>query len=121
MREILFRGKRGFDKEWVFGGLVPRQDENKEWIYDRDDKRTCYAILVETRGQYTGLDDKNGVKIFEGDIVRLWTDTVCAVSFRWGAFYVGSYIMAIPPYSSLEVIGNIHDNPELLEEKNDRT
>ena len=142
MREILFRGKRG--NQWVLGSLI--QVENFCCILGEDDgsdKDYPYLdgdlgvidgqatpVIPETIGQYTGLTDKNGKKIFEGDILA-FSDRLVYV--RWHD-YCGcwdcSYIKAIEGKPTLhedrspnkwrynaEIIGNIHDNPELLEER----
>ncbi len=116
MREILFRGKRK-NGEWVQGCYILWN--GKHCIYD---DVIYYEFLPETIGQYTGLTDKNGTKIFEGDVI-VYNDDV-----RYGVFWSESehafYIEGIG-YTDLdrlgnlygflcEVIGNIHDNPELL-------
>ena len=128
MREILYRGKRADNGEWVYGFLV------KMWglyhIIDQNDENSAYMIKPETVGQFTGLCDKNGKKIFEGDIVE-FTDKfthkkgraeIVFEAFKWkysGCYYGGNPIvwLCIDDGSiEFEVIGNIHDNPELLEE-----
>ena len=134
MREILFRGKRCDNGEWVQGYYI-RADHHwhkhgihKDWItlgasanggwFALHNK---YAVKAETVGQFTGLTDKNGKKIFEGDIVASqW----CRGVVRYGEFncsccdgVFGWYFNGadIREYDTYEVIGNIHDNPELME------
>ena len=136
MREILFRGKRVDNGEWVEGGFCYGANRNEPIICPKHDFST--EVIPETVGQYTGLTDKNGKKIFEGDIVAgaLWwqeRQKNGAVTFRDGSFgllwYRGeplefTYCCYLPveqfnAFTSMcnivyEVIGNIHDNPELL-------
>ena len=130
MREILFRGKT-LSGKWVEGIYSPYNwdidlvRENKPQIIilsenkdDIDDGLWC-DIIPETAGQYTGLTDKNGVKIFEGDIVR-YGDTIHEVVFEqrngtayFGLVYSKSEALPFGHYQDLrqiEVIGNIYDN-----------
>ena len=113
MREILFRGKTTYGT-WIEGFLC-NNIFNERCIQPIDDI-PCINIDQNTVGQFTGILDKNGTKIFEGDIVRLY----CGIR--------GTYVMHIldirhsfRPFENrvkeIEVIGNIHDNPELLEVK----
>ena len=139
MREILFRGKRIDNGNWVEGFYVEDPFCDRYEIcdvnsvtYHRED------VYPSTVGQYTGLQDKNGKRIFEGDIVRYryetgkghwnsdqlsvieWENTGC---FMRGIMGTNKYacatgwLVSIPHGNGkfFEVIGNIHDNPELLE------
>ena len=125
MREILFRGKRVGNGKWVYGSYVIQYGAHEIYLPDGVDSEHCfdrYHVLPETVGQYTGLKDKNGEKIFEGDIVRdTETSDVGAICFETNtATFViefDSIIVNFYDYnnSDVEVIGNIHDNHELLE------
>jgi uncharacterized phage protein (TIGR01671 family) len=122
MRDIEFRGKRTYNGEWVYGyvccyGWV---DEKNTYIVP-DYASALYSLEVdpETIGQYTGLADKNGTKIFEGDIVLLKGDEEpYQVAFDESCFQVYGnnicYVMNNFYDYEFEVIGNIYDNPELL-------
>ena len=122
MREIIFRGKRICDGKWIYGDLRQWTKKSKG-ICEYEIGKTS-RVLVETVGQYTGLTDKKGKKIFEKDIVR-YGDTIHKVVFeqRNGTAYFGlvySEIETLPfghdqNLRQIEVIGNIHDNPKLLE------
>ena len=139
MREILFRGKRNRDwknhktGEWVMGCLW--HHTNKVAIIYSDELDDKVWVFPETVGQYTGLTDKHGKKIFEGDIVaQNWYDHDEPADDSFGEVVFCEYDCSfsvmdvnkdgIVPLGNChayhweaEVIGNIHDNPELLEEK----
>lgn len=128
MREILFRGK--FGNEWKYGflSIEPKGLVIKEPY--KNESSNVWHIDADTIGQYTGLTDKNGTKIFEGDIVK-YGDTVHNVVFeqRNGTAYFGLVYSTLETLSfgyyqdlkQIEVIGNIYDNPELLgDENNDK-
>lgn len=124
MREILFRGKDIKDN-W-YEGLLAHNIAKDEWyISNKAGIPTAYQIRPETIGQYTGLDDKNGVPIFEGDIVRLdgeWEEyggNIFTIVFASACFYLARNLericFLVKSYAEYsEVIGNIYDNPELL-------
>ena len=124
MREILFRGK----SNWADGKV-----KKGDWLYSMTISKHCYndeeitsyyigggnkTIDGKTLGQYTGLTDKNGTKIFEGDIVRDKTNGVISkiVYCNESAMFIKKAVLrsSLGNPLSLEVIGNIHDNPELL-------
>ena len=161
MRKILFRGKRIGNGEWVEGFYVER--DNTSWIYPAGNQmisrslarelrpmhsakstqkimREVFPVDPDTVGQYTGLQDKNGKRIFEGDILKTHyanaknSEFVEVVVFRNGRFcaegnlggggrswaLLWDGVPHIPQdktiyMDGMEIIGNIHDNPELLE------
>lgn len=133
MREILFRGKTKAitgcsynsgkpDGEWVFGYVFPDLGAMKIRQHETD-RPECndYEVDPETVGQYTGVNDKNRTKIFEEDIVQAFE---CIYVIMWDSvramFYLRDPISRVSADfynyfgSDLTVIGNIHDNPELL-------
>ena len=124
MREILFRGKRTDNGEWETGSLVIIRDGCSDKKVFLADKMTGYhtPVIPETVGQYTGLTDKNGVRIFEGDIVSLVKHDgliykVVYVPCRYelvNSKGVNCFVLDIYKSENIEVIGNIHDNSELL-------
>ena len=143
MREIKFRGKRLDSREWIYGSLVgiddiavivdyrdfgwnPQTDVNSFW-FDMENNE----VDTDTLGQYTGLKDKNGKEIYEGDIIG-WKSFIengklFMGIIKWytdlASFAVYTSLNDIYPYETdllkvtqigCEVIGNIYDNPELL-------
>ena len=136
MREILFRGKRVDNGEWWYG--LPLRTLNKDgedvlniqcWERGKDGVTGIYdPVIPSTVGQYTGLTDKNSTKIFEGDIVKdeqaqMLGKVVYATAADgfdgMAGFMVDDIDDGLQNYNGfwhlVEVIGNIHDNPELLE------
>ena len=131
MREFLFRGKRTDNGEWVDGILFNAKEDTfiiphgNEYSYDPIEGLAfdVYGCKVdpETVGQYTGLTDKNGVRIFEGDILKafgyiyviMW-DSIRAMFYLRDPVYRVTSDFYNYCGSDLSVIGNIHDNPEIL-------
>lgn len=130
MREILFRGKRKDNGEWVYGFyvclgetlhyiLTGKLDITKGFpMFEK------YEVDPETVGQYTGLTDKNGQRIFEGDILKAAEENrkpfIYKVVFVNGVFGLvvknGGFDCSLVLWAKecVEIIGNIHDNPELM-------
>ena len=129
MREILFRGK-DIKSNW-YEGLLAHNIAKDEWyISNKAGISTAYQVRPETIGQFTGLTDKNGTKIFEGDIVEYKTGD----KFRIGRVFFSDFRASfsvtagkngsarinndlfnyIQNGNSVTVIGNIYDNPELI-------
>lgn len=134
MREILFRGKN-VENEWKYGNLVLWKDDrttistNNSVVEPVDYFRDW--VRPETIGEYTGIKDKHGNKIFEGDITVARSNDKSPTYFDWppaitefenGMFVRKDYKLstAFSAYSyniEFEIIGNIYDNPELMEEE----
>lgn len=123
MREILFRGKRTENGEWVEGNLfIPDLPNTPTQIcIGTNVIRITYDIIPETVGEFTGLIDPHGERIFEGDVVMLIFESdkhKGKVVFYNGGFCVHTLdtyvsLQHCPAYK-FELLGNIHDNPELL-------
>lgn len=136
-REILFRGKRTYNKKWIEGSLVVDYAGNTYIVWEYETVKGAMIssktinVYPETVGEYTGLTDKNGKKIFEGDIV-ICKKEICGnfidscveigfVEMKHGAFGLHRKQGYYRPFKDwledyeYEMIGNIHDNPELLE------
>lgn len=131
MREILFHGKRADNGEWVEGDLLQANlhvESEHTCIMPQTLTAGVYRVLPKTVGQFTGLTDRNGKRIFEGDIVERVSDGERAV-ISWLKYsacfglsfdgwcccfdnYFDNYDDNFP--SDFEIIGNIHDDPELL-------
>lgn len=136
MREILFRGKLLDNSEWAYGFIVKMFGAYH--IIDKDDENTAYEVIPETVGQYTGLKDKNGKRIWDGDILHIAKIAdglggyyqppldyhvnvvvkfdLCA--WMWETLCEDKRYISFPDawcHYECEVIGNITDNPELLE------
>ena len=134
MRNIIFRGKsiahHGKKEEWVYGFYSNYKGVNGRTHYISDDNGNSIAVREETVGQYTGLTDKNGNRIFEGDILKVYyygkSKIFGVVKFGETRFFIddnfkGGCIKAKAPMTEMfsryefEVVGNLHDNPELLD------
>lgn len=139
MREILFRGKRLRDGKWLEGYYVKilnpfAEDGKPERHFIFDGTPFNQEINPKTLGQYTGLNDKNGKKVFEGDVLSIefhsngslfepshtWHENAEVIwaqnHFGWYAKFANEELSLweYDDSKTIEVIGNIHDNPEML-------
>lgn len=143
MREILFRGKRKDNGEWVEGFYYVRQAMHGKLLlgepehvittgvlkiygaYGEREQLSQVEVIPETVGQFTGLTDIGGKKIFEGDIMKTAVTGLAShtgvVEFADGAFGLrctdGAGLFLCYVAGSFTIIGNVHDHPELLEVK----
>lgn len=131
-REILFRAKSLESKRWIYGSYCyykDYRDIEQHLIYSRNNGNSEW-VDKNTLGQYTGLKDKNGIKIFEGDVVSLLKEdkekggqkefAKCQIVYMEDCFCCKSSnteysLMPCVRYKFIEVIGNIYDNKELIE------
>ena len=140
MREILFRGQtrkcgekvrmgdgQKLPGHWVYGGVLQGTGSHSiiyggENVNDPGENLDKWCVHTDTLGQFTGLTDKNGKKIFEGDICKVG-NLFYKVEFIYSCWWftiLPSKVYCCPAFDShcgeyCEIIGNIHDNPELLE------
>lgn len=120
MREILFRGKCTNDSKnkgkWVEGYPFRFTEKNDLLIMVKDGDGGCDKVIPESVGQYTGLIDRNGVKIFKGDIVSAYKNNdvpfTNVITFKKGCFWFGNWnwVEFLNMFRNVEVIGNIYDD-----------
>lgn len=136
MREILFRGKRIDNNEWIYGDLLhPTKDDDNYYIKDFTQKKNnCHAVISETIGQYTGVKDMNNKRIFEGDVISIpYRDMSGFIEyqkalvfcnderFAWSVKFMDGEVLSLddvidPSYPNDFVVeDNIIDNKELAE------
>ena len=130
MREIKFRAKRTDTGAWVYGDLQHVQRINTKEQAEQSGRRSEPAVRIanydvdeQTIGQYTGLKDKNGTEIYEGDVIfqiNVFGGRMYSVEYIRGAFCLcrngDIWLTLVDVRLSIYVRGNIHDNPELLTE-----
>lgn len=138
MREILFRGKRLDNGEWITGHLLRYGDGRARIVpnntdifcFEKDEsiiQTVAHRVDPKTVGQYTGFVDENGRKIFDGDIVSIYNSKAFLFAVEWnGNQYVlkctsngvsDNILNVIESPEDVEVVGNIYDNSELIKEQ----
>ena len=137
MREILFRSKRLDNGEWITGHLLKYEDGSARMVssntdifcFEKDEsiiQTVAHRVDPKTVGQYTGFVDKNGKKIFEGDIVSIYNSKAFLFAVEWNNQYVlkctsngvsDNILNVIESPEDVEVVGNIYDNSELIKEQ----
>ena len=127
-REILFRGKRADNGEWIYGYLIGNNVIVGEVVDFEEDYFTTefwYKVNPEIVNQFTGITDKNGIKVFEADVVkhkfrRVWSEQEHTSIVVWNDNFMCYYLFDGASYIRMredviyEVIGNAYDNPELV-------
>ena len=129
-REILFRGKLSHSGVWVEGNLIKDRNGNKSIIpfnvFEPDghhliiDSDEAWRVDPETVGQFTGMTDKKGKKLFEGDVYSMGEKNILYVVIFDKSQFIGKQVgnrsLAGLGYwkSDIEIVGNVYDNPELL-------
>lgn len=120
-REIKFRAKELIHNQWIYGGIAEDRKGNTV-ILPKNDWSKGGCVDVGTVGQFTGLHDKCGKEIYEGDIVQ-WDECVADYTFvtQSSEVFYDDRSASFMPFgewhsSDFEIIGNVFDNPELLEE-----
>ena len=129
VRIIKFRGKAKENNIWLYGNIQIPSKENVGYFMWGGEYHLQYEVFPETIGQYTGLQDKNGTEIYEGDIIRSYDREGNPIIhyIHWHNSNA-CYVATMPQYPCIcsivtkdwieefekEIIGNIHDNPELL-------
>ena len=130
-REILFRGKRTDNGEWIYGYLIGNNVIVGEVADFDDDYFTTefwYKVDPETVGQFTGITDKNGIKVFEADVGkhkfrRVWSEQEHTSIVVWNDNFMCYYLFDGASYIRMredviyEVIGNAYDNHELIKKQ----
>lgn len=138
MREILFKGKRLDNGEWITGHLLKYEDGSARMVssnidifcFEKDEsiiQTVAHRVDPKTVGQYTGFVDKNGRKIFDGDILSVYNSKAFLFVVEWnGNQYVlkctsngvsDNILNVIESPEDVEVVGNIYDNSELIKEQ----
>ena len=124
MRTTKFRGLRTDGKGWVYGGYfqhTPDEDGVRYYIFDFNEG--AVEVIPESVGQFTGLHDKNGKEIYEGDILKTFpiisSDKIAYDSFNvvvrfTSSSWIANGVLGIKQSEISEVIGNIYENPELI-------
>lgn len=130
-REIKFRGKSIYDEEWLYGSLVKIEKDRYAVIPSLNDIEigksiSMYEVCLETIGQFTGLLDKNGKEIYEGDIIKGFDIIIEVWYSEDGACFMAEMkepqndmvdILGGYDTARMEIIANIYDHPQLIKEE----